>query len=60
MEFGIVQKNMPHICHRHYRWCLWRKNLSCGVSEKGVAIDAKEEIEKTFHKKKKERKIRSR
>ena len=52
-KIELVQKNMPHICHRHYRWCLWRKNLSCGeVSEKSVA-NAKEEIEKLSTRKRK-------
>ena len=21
---------IPHICHKHHKRCLWRKNLSCG------------------------------
>ena len=22
--------NIPDICHKHHKRCLWRKNLSCG------------------------------
>ena len=25
-----LQAPIPHICHKHHKWCLWRKIMSCG------------------------------
>ena len=29
-QLQLDTRGIPHICHRHHRQCLWRKNWSCG------------------------------